>query len=391
MKVPNFVNRDPEVIMSEIKTQAEVLFGRDIQPAQVEMLILQLIGFREVLLYERINAAMAQCLVQFSRAPILDYVAELVSVERLPSSHAGCVVRFTLVPGHGNVIPGGTRVMSGDGIIFETNDDVTVAAGIEEADVLVTAQVAGVAANGIETGKINVLLDKLAFLSDVSNITVTGGGSDVESDESLRERIKLAPNQFTTAGARNSYMYHAKSTSAAIIDVSVFSQHPVSGQYYTLPAGTLVARGADVENLDAALTITPGMVCIVPLAATGDYSAVLNAVYNVCSPETVRPLCDTVIVAQPEPVSYSIEVNVIMNSGGDANQLRTKIETALRDYADGITRSLGVSVVRTLIACICRIDGVFDVDIITPSENVTVLHNQYSECAGITVNITGIQ
>ena len=87
--IPSFVTRDPDVIMSEIKLQMEDLLGREIQPAQVEQLILQIIGYREVLLLERFNAGMAQLLFQFSNAPILDYVAALVAVERLPAENAG--------------------------------------------------------------------------------------------------------------------------------------------------------------------------------------------------------------------------------------------------------------------------------------------------------------
>ena len=98
-EAPVFVSRDPAAIMAESKAQLERILGRELQPAQVEQLMLQFIVYRETLLLERFNAGMRQLLYQFSTAPVLDYVAALMAVERLPASHAGCTVRFSLVPG----------------------------------------------------------------------------------------------------------------------------------------------------------------------------------------------------------------------------------------------------------------------------------------------------
>ena len=127
--IPTFVERDPAVIMAESKAKLEELLGRELQPAQVEQLILNFVVFRETLLVNRFNAGMRQMLYQFSTAPILDYIAGLVAVERLPAASAGCTVRFTLVAGHGSVlIPEGTRVSSSDGLaIFRTIDDAIIA------------------------------------------------------------------------------------------------------------------------------------------------------------------------------------------------------------------------------------------------------------------------
>ena len=104
-KIPVFVERDPDVIMAECKAKLQELLGCELQPAQVEQLMLQFIVYREVLLTNRFNAGMAQMLYQFSRAPILDYIAGLVAVERLPAAYAGCTVRFDLVEGASRLAP----------------------------------------------------------------------------------------------------------------------------------------------------------------------------------------------------------------------------------------------------------------------------------------------
>jgi len=357
-KVPTFVNRDPDVIMSEIKALMESILGREIQPAQVEQLILNIIGYREVLIYERFNAGMAQLLYQFSSAPILDYIAALVAVERLPAAHAGCIIRFTLVPGHGSVvIPSGTRVSTSGGIIFETNDDYTVAPSVNTAELLVTAIEPGRESNGFETGTVTVILDALAFVSMVTNITPTGGGSDEESDEQLRERIKLAPSQFSSAGSRQSYIFHSKGANASIIDVSVSS--PI-----------------------------PGVVLIVPLIEGGDYSKVNADVYAACNAETVRPLTDTVIVDKPIFRHYSIEVELVVFEGSDITAVQSHVYNKLQAFADAKAVRLGSDIVRSHIIAACVTPEIYDVTVVLPNFNEVVPYYEVPVCDGITVTVT---
>ena len=218
---PIFIERDPAVIFEESKAALEAALGRELQPGQVEYRMLNAVGYREVLINNRFNSGMSQSLVAFSTAPVLDYIAALVAVERLPAANAGCTVRFTLVEGHGQVlIPAGTRVAAEDSqTIFQTLDDVPVPSTINSVDILVTAEVSGKDGNGYAPGKVNKILDPLAFVSTVANLDETGGGSDVETDEQLRERIKLAPSQYSSAGSRQSYLFYAKTANALITDV----------------------------------------------------------------------------------------------------------------------------------------------------------------------------
>lgn len=359
--LPVFVSRNPDEIMSESRAQLEAILGRELQPAQVEQLMLQFIVYRETLLIERFNAGMRQLLYQFSTAPVLDYVAGLVAVERLPAANAGCVARFTLVVGHGVVlIPAGTRVATSDNkMIFETPDDVAVPVGMDQVDILVTAQAEGKAGNGYGVGKVCKILDPLAFVSTVQNLDVTGGGSDEETDEQLRERIRLAPSQFSTAGSRGAYEYHAKSANAAITDVSISSP-------------------------------TPGTVLIVPLTESGETpQQVINDVYGVCSAEKVRPLTDTVIVAAAVRADYKITVNVTVLEDQDATAARTEILNVLNGYATGKRQKLGLDVVRSQILKIAKIESVYDVEVEEPATNVEISAGEYANCTAIIVNITG--
>jgi phage-related baseplate assembly protein len=325
-ETPIFVERDPAVIMAESKATLENLLGRELQPAQVEQLMLQFVVYREVLLLERFNAGMTQMLYQFSKAPVLDYIAGLVAVERLPAARAGCTVRFTLVDRHGQVlIPEGTRVSTVDGVvIFSVTDDIAIPPEVNSVDISAVAETPGKGGNGYAPGKVNVILDPLAFVSTVANLDTTGGGSDVETDEQLRERIKLAPSQYSSAGSRQSYLFHAKSANALITDVSVTS--PI-----------------------------PGTVLIVPLTEVEETpQQVIDDIYRVCNAEHVRPLTDTVIVSAPARVDYAIDVDIILYENTDAESLQSAITAALLEYTKQKREELGKDIIKSHIAQICR-------------------------------------
>jgi hypothetical protein len=53
----------------------------------------------------------------------------------------------------------------------------------------------------------------------------TANGTDDETDEELRERIRLAPSQFSVAGPTGAYKFFAKSAHPSIVDVSVTIGH----------------------------------------------------------------------------------------------------------------------------------------------------------------------
>lgn len=358
---PVLVERDPAVIMAESKSMLEEILGRELQPAQVEQLILNFIVYREVLINNRFNAGMRQMLVQFSTAPVLDYLAGLVVLERLPASNAGCTIRFTLVEGHGTVlIPAGTRIGTADGAaVFETDEDVPVLPGVNTVNVEVSAQTAGKAANGYAPGTVNTILDPLAFLSAAENTDTTGGGSDEETDEQLRERMKLAPSQYSSAGSVASYKFYAKSANALITDVSVTSP-------------------------------LPGAVLIVPLTDGSETpEQVIKDVYDTCNAENVRPLTDTVIVAAPAVRSYSIRVDVELYESTDATAAQEEITARLREWATEKSKRLGQDIIRSQITQTCRIKSVYDVNVLLPADNIVVTDEQYAKCSGIEVNITG--
>ena len=332
---PEFISRDTEQILSELITQYETDTGRVLQPAQVERLILNAFAYRESLLRSAIQDAATQNLVEFSRAPVLDYLGELVGVKRLAAVAATATIRVALVAGHGGVtIPSGTRIGSSDGkVVFTTDTDTVVPAGANLVDVPATCSMIGTVGNGYIENTIKVIIDPQPYISTVTNVFTTAGGMNEEADEALRERIKLAPAAFSNAGSRGAYIYWAKTAHPAIVDVAVRS-------------------------------VTPGIVEIYPLATGGTTTAIINAVIAVCNGEKVRPLTDTVTVGAPGALSYSINVEIVKYNNADEETVIQNVTNALNAFVAEKAKKLGRDVVASQIIAACMVEGVYSAELV---------------------------
>ena len=82
--------------------------------------------------------------------------------------------------------------------------------------VLAECTATGNAGNGLAPGEVSTIVDPVPYITSAVNQNTTEGGADVENDESLAERVYLAPGAYSTAGPEDGYLYHAKKYNAAI-------------------------------------------------------------------------------------------------------------------------------------------------------------------------------
>lgn len=249
-------------------------------------------------------------LLPYATGVMLDYIGSLYKVERLQAEPATTQLRFNLSTqlSTSSTIPGGTRVgvQNADGTIyFTTNQTIIIPPGSLFGTVAATANITGESGNGFSIGQVNTLMDPLAFVASVSNTTETGGGSNIESDDAFRERIRIAPESFSTAGPRDAYVYWAKSASSSIIDVGLSSPNPYE-------------------------------VIVVPLLTGGNIPGqeVLDAVYESVNDRTRRPLTDLVKVQAPVAVSYDINVKFYISQGkaAESQAIESNVRQAINDY-----------------------------------------------------------
>lgn len=365
MDHPSFIERDGAKILAELVAGYEALTGRTLHPAQAERLVLSAFAYRELLLREEMQALAISQLVAFSSGPMLDYLGQLQGLTRLPESASTSTVRFSLVAGHnGVVVPANTRVATTGGqASFQTIENVSAPTGASYVDIVVFCTVAGTGGNGFPIGGITKLLDPLAFVSGVLNTSATAGGADVETDDEFRERIMIAPSAFSVAGPVDAYKFHAKSASAAILDVAI----------------------PDVP-------ITPGQVNVYPLTETiPTPTEVINVVQAALSNTKIRPLTDTVVVSSPDSVEYAIEIEITIYPTADATAIQTAALAAVTAYAAERQKVLGKDIVRAQLTKLCVIDEnqVYNVVIVSPSSDVEIEFNEVPVYTSILVTVTG--
>ncbi|MEI7221972.1 baseplate assembly protein [Pectobacterium carotovorum] len=359
---PNFIERDAAKITAEMIAKYEADSGKTLYPAQAERLLINLFAYRETLLRSAVQEAAKQNLVAFARAPMLDYLAELVGVYRLAAQPARAELRFTpetpLVSDL--LIPAGTRVSASDSVIFTTDSDALLRASGSGVTVLATCTESGDVGNDWLPAQISTLLDEIGD-SDLSvvNITKSSGGSAEEDDDRLRERVQLAPESFSTAGSKLAYRFHAMRAHQNIVDVAVMSPEP-------------------------------GEVVLYPLLSTGlPDSSMLSLVESFCSDEQVRPLTDFVSAKSPMQVDYAISAKLTLFNGEQAGVVQAAAEKAVQAWVETRTATLGRDIVPSQIIATLSIPGVYQVELVSPSLMV-LDDSEWANCTGINVSVVGV-
>lgn len=357
--VPNLIERDPAVIQAQVIADLEAELGRTLQPAQVETLIAHVLAYRESLIRIAVQDVGTQNLVAFARAPMLDFLGELVGAVRIPAAGARATIRFTLtaIQPAAVVVPAGTRVQTTDGkITFATEEEMVIPSGLAFGTVLGIATVAGDSGNSYAPGFVAVILDPVAFVATAANDDETHSGAAAEEDDPYRDRIRQAPNQFSVAGSVAAYRFHALSVSSTIVDVAV-----------TSPA--------------------PGVVRLYVLTDDGLPSpALLDEVEAAVSADTVRPLTDTVEVVAPAPVEYSIDATIRLLVGVDSAAALAAAEAAANAYAEERSAGLGRDIVPSQVIAALSVDGVYDVALAAPAL-IELDENEWPVCTDVTITL----
>lgn len=364
--IPVFIEADLEEMYNVLVDDYEGRTLKQLFPAQPEALVLRTFAYQLYLLKQQFNNALLQMLVPYSKAPVLDYLAQLVGVTRLAPSSSNCTIRFVMTNGHAVVtIPIGTRIASSDSLaIFETLDEVIVGLGVNTIDVSAECQTVGVSGNGYIIGSIKNILDPVAGVFSASNIDVTAGGSELETDEQLRARIILAPNSFSVAGPSDAYKFFAKSANSSIVDVAVTT--PVAGTVKVFPL-------------------------ISPAGVT--QQQVLDDVLAVLSDEKIRPLCDTVLVESPIVKFYTLSIGITKFETGVSDKIIEEVTERVSTYLQNRERTLGGNLVVQAIIAASMVEGVYSVSISgDAASDINCEDNEVAVLSGVLgVSVVGIK
>ena len=287
----DFIGTNSAEIYDTIITELENGVAEPLYPGDERRIFGEAMVPLFVALYSSVNDACRQKMLRYARGEVLDAIGENRGLERIEAQKATTTLRFSLNEAiNTNItIPAGTRVTSDFERYFATDVTTVLAAGATYVDVKATAAEGGVDYNSIPVDAINIMVDLLAYIDAVANVTATAGGNDIEGDDAFRERIRAATNKITTAGPAASYRYWAMQADAAVADAIIESP-------------------------------TPCEVVITPILYGGAIPTqeILNKVLAACSAPNVRPLTDHVSVAAPATVDYDIELVYYTTAANEA-------------------------------------------------------------------------
>ena len=245
-------------------------------------------------------------LLKYSYGEALDNLAANKGITRNPAAYATTMLNFSMqnLRASATGIPAGTRVSNSSGVYFMTESYVEIPAGEMSVTVQGVALEAGKTANGIQVGMIDQFVDPVPYIYAVTNTTVSAGGSDIEDDAELTERIFMYPASYSTAGAEAAYIYWAKTFRADVADVMAYSP--------------------EASKVDVLFMLDSG------LPGEADIAGMTQHL----SAKTVRPLTDRVTVRAPGTVSYNINMTYYIDraDAAKAATIQANVAQAIADY-----------------------------------------------------------
>ena len=179
-----------------------------------------------------------------------------------------------------------------------------------------------------------------------------------ESDDDYRYRIQMSLDSYTTAGSKESYIYHGLSADGDVKDIE-----PVSP--------------------------SPGVVTIYVLSRTGDGSAseeLIEKVGAALNEESIRPLTDQVTVQSEAILNYTIDAELVLLPGPDQSVVQAAAVSALTEYTEA-QKKLGYDITLDGIYKALRQTGVQKVNLTTPQNHISIGSGQAGHCASMNVTV----
>lgn len=246
-------------------------------------------------------------LLKYSRGDYLENLGALKHIYRKPATPSTTTLRFEIIAPRTTTIniPRGTRVTAGDGVYFATTKYEEIKIGNTFVDIPAVCTTTGAGTNNYDIGDISTIVDLIAFVDRAKNITKPENGADIETDESLRQRIYIAPASYSTAGSIDSYEYFARQYSADITNVRIISPSPGVVEIRYLLRGGVIPEAESIKGLKEYL-----------------------------SGSDIRPLTDKVEVIAPAQVKYTLNLTYYINSSDQsrANTIQGKVTEAINEY-----------------------------------------------------------
>lgn len=257
-------------------------------------------------------------------------------------------------------------------LLLESDDLIKLLEVVAYREIVIRARVNEAAKAVMLPHAVGADLDNLASLYGIARevlvpadeTTTPPTPAVLEDDERLRRRVQLAPEGFSVAGPRGSYIFHALNADATVKDVAV-------------------------ESPEA------GVVQVTVLSTQGDGTAdqaLLDTITTALNAEDVRPLCDTVQIQSADIVAFSVEATLTVFEGPDTSMVLDAAQTSVQAYLDNQHRLGGDITISGLHAALHVQGAVAKVVLTSPAADVVTSGVQAAYCdtdTSLTITIGG--
>jgi phage-related baseplate assembly protein len=336
----DFIKFDESAVLEEAIVKYEEATNTMLFAGDERRILLNSFMYIAAVIAAKGNYLANQYFAQTAVLPYLRYIGEGRSVFQLGAGKSLVTMRFSVpsAKAFDIEVPSGTRVTPDGTHFFATKVNYTLMQGTLSIDIPCEATVPGKAHDGFTPGSINTLVDNIPYISNVTNIDTSSGGSEVEDIEDYRERIMLKPYGYNTAGAEAAYIYLVKTADSSIGSVTV-------------------------KNEPSSLLIT-----ILHKDGTIPSDLVVQRVSDALNAKTVRPLADQVTVQKPTIVPYSISLSYTISEDDAPNmvEINSKIIAAVSEYVAYQGTEIGRSINPDLLKKFVLNAGAYTVNITSP-------------------------
>lgn len=208
-------------------------------------------------------------------------------------------------------------------------------------------------------------LEQLAGNFNVKKLVIQEGNPSavppvaqlMESDESLRERAQMAWEGLSTAGPRNSYIFHARAADGRVADATAESPSPAVA-----------------------------VVTVQSLLGDGTAPAELLAVVNAyLSDDDRRPVADRLTVQGAQILNYQVRAKLyLLSSGPESEPILAAAQQRLLAYVHQ-RRRLGMEVSESALHAALHVEGVRKVEL-EGWVDIVATKAQAPYCTGITLS-----
>ena len=208
-------------------------------------------------------------------------------------------------------------------------------------------------------------LEQLAGNFNVKRLVIQQGKANavppiptlMESDDSLRERAQMAWEGLSTAGPRNSYIFHARAADGRVADATAESPSPA-------------VAVVTVQSLLGDGTAPPELL------------AVVNAYL---SDDDRRPVADRLTVQGAQILNYQVKAKLyLLSSGPESEPILAAAHQRLLAYVHQ-RRRLGMEVSESALHAALHVEGVRKVEL-EGWVDIVATKAQASYCTGITLS-----